>query len=81
MEQHYFNVVIVDLNHEVFQHLINESTMSYIYSFNDSLETTNDNWAITTFYIKDCIEFDRCIDREKFISYLKVLYKRKYEYK
>lgn len=55
--------------------------MSYIYSFNDSLETTNDNWAITTFYIKDCIEFDRCIDREKFISYLKVLYKRKYEYK
>lgn len=80
-EQHYFNVAIIDLNHEVFQHLINESTMSYIYSFNDSLETTNDNWAITTFYIKDCIEFDRCIDREKFISYLKVLYKRKYEYK
>ena len=26
-EQHYFNVAIIDLNHEVFQHLINESTM------------------------------------------------------
>lgn len=76
-ERYYFNVLIVDLNNEIFQHLINESTMSYIYAFNDSLS----NCAIHTFYIKDRSEFDSCIEREEFINYLKMLYRRKYEQK
>jgi hypothetical protein len=74
-ETHYFNVLIVDLNDEIFQHLINESTMSYIYAFNDSLYLS----TIYTFYIKDRSEFDSCIEREEFINYLKMLYRRKYE--
>lgn len=74
-ETHYFSVLIVDLNDEIFQHFINESTIRYIYAFNDSLYLS----TIYTFYIKDRSEFDSCIEREEFINYLKMLYRRKYE--
>lgn len=73
-EYYYFNVIIINLKDELFQHLINESSMSYIHKLNDSLKSET-----STFYIKDCDEFDRCINKEEFISYLKVLYRKKYE--